>query len=425
MAHLLSRSSARSVAIVSLLVALFLFGPASPASAVGGTPINSAGPLTQILLDDDTQCQVFHTGDTDAEFYGDSDSGACGTFVALGGILYGPDDLPAGGDAEPRTVFTPVSQTAVSGDGSATSPFAVVTVVDLGTSGFRLTQTDSYVVGQEAYLTSIVLANTTGSSQSAVIYRAGDCYLQNSDDGYGQLDGTAVGCRATNNERIEQWYPLTPGSTYMEGNYDDVWAAIGTQQPFANTCLCSQNPGDEHDNGAGLSWVPNVAAGSSATVSHFTTFSPLGIQPLSITKTADAPTAPAGLMSGYTVSISNPAASNVSLSTITDTLPSGFSYVAGSTTQGLTADPTISGQALTWNGPISVPASSTLTFHFSVTVSSVAGTFTNSVEAAGPGLVVIGASGVAPIQVTGSTGTTAPGTTATTGIPVVRPVFTG
>lgn len=423
-----SRKLTRALVAIAVLAGFVMIGTASPASAVGGTPIDSAGPLTRILVGDDTQCQVLYAGDTDPEFYGDEDDGACGTFVALAGVLYGPDSVPAGGDATPRTPFTPVSQSAVSGDGSAASPFSVTTVVDLGETGFRLTETDTYVVGQEAYLTTVSLANTTGADQSAVIYRAGDCYLQNSDDGFGQVDGNAVSCRAPDSERIEQWFPVTPGSTYMEGYYDDVWAAIGSQQPFANTCLCDQTPGNEHDNGAGLSWVRTIGAGQAVAVSHYTTFSPFGIQSPVVTKTADIGQVEVNAANGYTISVTNPGQFDITLDNITDTLPAGFVYVPGSTTGATAADPDVSAQTLTWNGPLSVPAAGSISLHFSVTVSSVPGTYTNSATATGPGLVVIGADNVAPVVVTEPVPVTVPPAPAAPPAAVAvaaRPTFTG
>ncbi len=167
-------------------------------------------------------------------------------------------------------------------------------MVDLGGTGFRLTETDTYVVGQEAYLTNVSIHNATGAAQNVIIYRAGDCYLQNSDTGLGQVDGAAVACKASASSpspnRIEQWYPITPGSHYMEDYYDTVWSHIGTQQPFADTCQCTTT-----------STTAPVSAGRwpsppapAPSVQQYTTFSPLGIQPITVTKTADSATATPG-----------------------------------------------------------------------------------------------------------------------------------
>jgi hypothetical protein len=51
-----------------------------------------------------------------------------------------------------------------------------------------------------------------------ILYRAGECYLQNSDVGYGFVEpsNNGPGCSVTANNRpagrIEQWVPLTAGS---------------------------------------------------------------------------------------------------------------------------------------------------------------------------------------------------------------------
>ncbi len=54
-----------------------------------------------------------------------------------------------------------------------------------GTTGLQVSQTDTYVVGQESYRTDTQISNTGGSSQSVILYRAADCYLGGSDTGYG------------------------------------------------------------------------------------------------------------------------------------------------------------------------------------------------------------------------------------------------
>ncbi len=400
-----ARRPLRLLTVVFLLVSIIAIGSAQSASAAT-TSITSAGPLTSIGISTDLNCSVSHTGDTSGEFFDDT---ACGTLVALGGTLYGPASIPAGGGAAPRTTYTPVSQTGVTGAGTAASPFSVTTVVDLGATGFRLTETDTYVIGQEAYLTTVAIRNNSNATQSAIIYRAADCYLQDSDAGRGQVDGSAVACKAgagsASPDRIEQWFPITAGSSYMEDGYSTVWAQIGSQQPFPNTCICD---GTELDNGAGLSWTKSIAVGATTTVQHYTTFSPLGIQPLTVTKTADAPQAAPGAADGYTITVTNPGSSEVTLDTVIDTLPAGFHYTAGSSTGGTTVDPTVSGQTLTWNGPLTIPATSALTIHFGVTVSTVNGTYTNSADATGTGLIIIGATAVAPVTVGAATPTTAP-----------------
>ena len=370
-------------------------GPAAAASAT----ITSAGPLTNIFLSDQLNCQVDHEGDTAHEFFGGV-PGACATLIATGGTLYGPSDIPAGSSASPRTTYTTVSQTGVTGSGSPADPFTVVTVVDAGT--LRLTETDSYIIGTESYRTDVTVANTTDVPANFILYRAGDCFLQNSDAGFGDLDLATgqVGCRGsddggvTPNSRIERWVPITGGSSALESGFDDVWAAIGTQTAFNNTCQC----GNYIDNGAGLSWSSSVGSMASATFSHSTIFSPLGQIAPFITKTAALDEVSAGADDSYNVTVTNPLGSPVSLNTLTDHLPAGFSYIPNTTTGAITSEPFINGQDLTWTGPFDLPAGGTLQFSFAVTVSDVGGIYTNSVDGTAAGGVV-GTGDTAPVTV--------------------------
>ena len=310
--------------------------------------------------------------------------------MASGGTLYGPANIPAGGGAAPRTTYTLVSQSAVTGVGTSANPYKIVTVVNLGTSGLQVTQTDRYIVGEEVYQTDAKVTNTGNSAATAILYRAGDCYLQNSDEGFGSADPAtgSVSCVAgvesvptraiVPGTRIEQWYPLSPGSHYYEDGYGQVWSRIGSQLPFTDSCTQCAN---YIDNGAGLSWDLSIPAGGSVTRSNLTVFSPLGLVPLSTTKTADSPTASPGGSDGYTITIHNPNTRVVNLSAVTDTLPAGFSYTPGSTSGATTADPSITGQDLRWAGPIAVPAAGSISIHFNVTVSSTPGDYFNNAGA--------------------------------------------
>ncbi len=272
-------------AVVVLLGALLGLGPGSARAAVPFKDIASAGPLTHVYIGNELSCQVNYSGDARLELYPPAAvPGDCGTFVALGGALYTPDfsnhDGTATGGLGPRTPFTPTSQANVSGAGTSSSPFKVSTTVTVGATGLEISEVDSYVSGEEVYRTSVKLTNRSGAALSGTLYRAGDCYLQESDVGFGFEDQTqkAAGCSANANNsppgRIEQWYPTTSGNQYMEGAFSsDVWARIGSKQLLPNTCRC----GEALDNGAGLSWSFSLQPGQNATFSHFTVFSPRGV----------------------------------------------------------------------------------------------------------------------------------------------------
>jgi hypothetical protein len=274
----------KAVPIAALAAAL---AGAPPALAIPplqdlGVP---AGPLTSVAAGNELSCQVQHTGDTSFEFFPSSASpGDCGTLLLAGGALYAPDFANHGSTATSGigayTPYSPVSQTGVTGSGGAGDPRKVVTVVTAGATGIQLTQTDSYVVGEESYRTDIAVRNTGGSAQSVILYRAGDCFLQNTDAGFGFADAASksVGCSAAANNtppnRIEEWVPITGGNNFTQDSFSSVWSQIGTHTPFNDACTrCAEMV----DNGAGISWSVDVPPGATVTRSHYTTFSPTGV----------------------------------------------------------------------------------------------------------------------------------------------------
>jgi uncharacterized repeat protein (TIGR01451 family) len=404
----------RRLALAAALAATMwcLLAAIAPTGAAAATPykdIASAGPLTHIYLGDELSCQIAHSADTFLEFFPPAlIPGDCGTFVALGGSLYAPNFTAHGGTATGGlgiyTPFTPVSQSNVTGSGTAADPYKVVTVADAGLTGLRIQESDSYVVGDEAYRTDLAISNGSGGALSGVLYRAGDCFLGGSDFGFGftEVFGNrkAVGCSVNANNtppgRIEEWVPLTGGNNFYQARYSAVWSWIGTKAPFPDTCGCTTF----QDNGGGISWAFTVPAGGLLTFSHVTTFSPTGKEPLPTSKGADSPTSPPGSQNGYTITISNPNPSDVTLNSITDTLPAGFSYVIGSTTGVTTSDPSVSGQALTWSGPFTVPANGSVSLHFLVTVATTPSTYFNEAGGgAAGGYTVVATGPTAPITI--------------------------
>jgi hypothetical protein len=271
-----------AIAIVGAALATAPPALAAPPFQDEGVP---AGPLTHVAIGNELSCTVEHTGDTSLEFFpSGATPGDCGTFLVAGGALYAPDFANHGGTATGGlgafTPFTPVSQSGVTGSGASGDPRKVVTVATAGATGLQITETDSYVAGEESYRTDVAVHNTTGATQDVVLYRAGDCYLQNTDAGFGFADPAtkSVGCAANPNNsppnRIEEWVPITGGNNFTEDGFSTVWSQIGAHTAFPDTCA---HCGDMVDNGAGISWTMTVPAGGTVTRSHFTTFSPTGV----------------------------------------------------------------------------------------------------------------------------------------------------
>jgi uncharacterized repeat protein (TIGR01451 family) len=399
--------------------------------ATPAADISSDGPLTHVWVGNDLSCQAQHIFDgTTHEFFpSDVTPGDYGTFIAMGGVLYAPDfvghDNTAADNTFPNIAFTPVSQTGVSGSGTTGDPFTVVTIVNVTGTALQIQQTDTYAVGDEFFTTKIMLINNGTDTASGVLYRAFDAFLGGSDTGFGfkQVvsagdNRTEVGCSVNPNnspaDKIEALIPLTGGNNYFQGEFDLVWSAIGSKMPLQDTAATADNL----DNGAGISWNFSIPAGSSKIVAHTTVISsPAGLQPLLTSKTADSPTSLVGTQNGYTITITNANAFPVTVSSITDTLPNGFTYVVGSSTSATTSDPATAGQNLTWSGSFSVPGRASISLHFAVTVSTIPGEYLNEAGGtAAQGFNVISTGPTAKITVTGGPAGTNLTVSAATGI---------
>ena len=273
------------LAVVGLVAValLWLIAPSARA-AVPAKDIVSPGPLTRVTVGNELGCQVSHAGDSRFELFPSAVSpGDCGTFLLVGDTIYSPDfanhDSSVARGSLTSTPFGPVSQTNVTGSGTSGNPYRVVTVVAAGNTGVQVAETDTYITGQESYRTDVTITNGGAAPLTGILWRAGDCYLQESDTGFGFVDPAhgAAGCaRNANNAppgRIEQWYPITGGANFQEDGYGVIWSRINSKQPFTNTCDCATN----RDNGAGISWNVSLPPGGQATYSHYTTFSPRGV----------------------------------------------------------------------------------------------------------------------------------------------------
>jgi uncharacterized repeat protein (TIGR01451 family) len=123
------------------------------------------------------------------------------------------------------------------------------------------------------------------------------------------------------------------------------------------------------------------------------------LPPPSVSKTADAATSAPGATNGYGITVSNPNDTAVSLDSIQDTLPDGFSYLAGSTTGATTDDPSIEGHTLSWDGPFNLTAKGQLSLGFDVTVATEPGVYPNEATASAEGFTIESTGPVAPVTI--------------------------
>ena len=122
------------------------------------------------------------------------------------------------------------------------------------------------------------------------------------------------------------------------------------------------------------------------------TTGPEGCRPgatvLSVTSTTMSPVVGPGGAAQYVISVNNPSGSAVTLASITDTLPSGFAYAAGSTSGATSADPMLAGDNLTWSGPFTLPAHGMVSLAFHAAASSMPGEYLNNASANASGIAV-------------------------------------
>lgn len=239
--------------VISLVAALMVGVLPRAASAAA---ISTPGPLTSINVSNQLLCQVRYLGDKQPEW---DQSSQCGTSIRLNGTTYSP---PGGGKVK-GTNFTQVSQTAVTGGGTAADPFRIVTVVRAG-SHATLTQTDTYVSGNDFYTTGLTVANDTGGPLDGIVYFAGDCDLADVTTGYGRIDGTSPSCTVTQDpdSRAITLIPGTSGNRYQVSDPDDIWTTIIDGADLGNSCgTCDQRV----DQGAAISWAVSMGAGAVLT----------------------------------------------------------------------------------------------------------------------------------------------------------------
>ncbi len=275
MSRPMPRSAGRIPAVGAALLSLMLIAPAVGHADV---TIRSSGPLTEIHLSTQLNCQVRYGTETSFSFYSPSNPvGTCGTYIARGAQVFAPGS------------YVPVSQTGVQGSGTAEDPYKVITQVCAGTSAECVSSSTApivttdvrYVVGQDYFRTEVQVTSR-GSSETIGIYQYADCFLQESDSGFGFFDSATNGIycsRQPNNSpasRIEGFVPVDGGSSYYEAGFSTVRSQITSGQGAAlpNSCLCTT----ELDNGMAIGWTSiNLPASGSVTRSLLTAFSPTGV----------------------------------------------------------------------------------------------------------------------------------------------------
>ncbi len=125
-----------------------------------------------------------------------------------------------------------------------------------------------------------------------------------------------------------------------------------------------------------------AVAGIVALLILVSTLAVVAAPALSVSKTANVSSVPPGSVVKYSATFSNSTPSSVVLSTISDTLPTGFQYLTMVAPTDVWADPTGTTGSIVWSGPYTVPPTNTLTLVYSVLANAPASheAYTNLVQ---------------------------------------------
>ena len=164
-----------------------------------------------------------------------------------------------------------------------------------------------------------------------------------------------------------------------------------SNQIYINGSGWEINPADFPSHSPSMSpvttenWYGNPSVTGVQTALMGVALNNCGLAP-TLTKTSSADSVVASGTVDFTLTINNLLTTSMTLNQIIDTLPSGFSYLAGYTSgTGVLAgagEPSSGGQTPTWDfSSLSIPAGGSGTLTFRATVSSISGNYTNSASA--------------------------------------------
>jgi uncharacterized repeat protein (TIGR01451 family) len=294
---------------------------------------------------------------------------------AVGGLNTRVEYRPMQGSATIRTLFTLTNP----GSEAVTTTASLLTNVGSDSStGVRGTSSGdtTFTVEDRWIVTSDNATTPSDPVNTHVLYGPGSPRVKPSS-----VDQTVFDSATTHGVQAD--FPITvpAGGTVSLLFFNDLSAT--NDAALTNAGRFDANPAPANELVADL---------SDAELASIVNWS---LAPVTLAKAATSAAAVPRGDNGYAVTATNPNGDAVSV-TITDTLPVGFSYRAGTATVdgAAVADPTIDGQKLTF-GAVAVPAAGSSTLRFGVRVSDKQGTYANSVS----GTSMVGSATAAPSTV--------------------------
>jgi hypothetical protein len=275
LAVMVRRRGQIALVVVSAVAAL------APGSALAASTALSGSPLA-VYVGDRGQLQAFRSGSPSGIFFEPSRlAGDAGFFLAfpaaspadLSGKVYGFD-----GTVGPEGLenYTPGTQGATTGSGTAAAPLTQVTTYTVHPAASDLvhvTQTTTYVNGSQQFLVRWAVQNTSGTSLAFKALAAADFFFDGSDRGTGVFtQGPPRFIGGTNADTgnsggfAEALGSGSPAwSTYQALAFgsgpEEVWgkieaAAASTSATFDGTVV-----GDPVDNAGGVEWDQHATSG--------------------------------------------------------------------------------------------------------------------------------------------------------------------
>jgi hypothetical protein len=230
--------------------------------------ISSPGPITSIEVSPALNCNATYVNTTLFQFFPPSSpAGNCGLILTRTDAQNVTSVTQFGG-------FVPESQSAsVGGTGTPGDPFTVTTIACAGTDGVDcgpnatiqsaplVTTTVSYVTGDDHYRTDVSVLSRLDGTETIGLYQYADCYLQNSDSGFGFFDPNTGGVHCSffaNNSPagpLEGFIPIDRGSSWLEGSFFSVLGTVTGGQGAALPDACQPSCDTAQDNGMALGWT--------------------------------------------------------------------------------------------------------------------------------------------------------------------------
>lgn len=291
-----SRSIGALLGVMATLLALGLAPTVAGAEVEPSAVSFPGGPLT-VSVGSQGQCQSSYASSGNNYFPEGGNLGDCGFFLAFPKTGSGqPEALKeqtfgffgiAG--PHPSSSYTPVSQSPVTGSGTAADPYTQTTIFKVVDSGSKedalITETTTYVNGQPQFASTYNVKNVTAAKIYFRAIYAGDLYVNGNDYGTGVFLGGPprfIGGQNTASGVLggfqEAPAPALPWTAFQEGCWNEtpesrceaaaptdqgIWNDVRSTDESIRAFNESIDPAPI-DNAAGVEWDQLREAGLEA-----------------------------------------------------------------------------------------------------------------------------------------------------------------